>query len=309
MLQAGCEEASGAFERPKHSKLSYFKKAKAMTEAQVQTFWNAHPCGEELVGGIGQDYLEFFNRYDAYRYNELPFMFHCLDAIDFRNKSVLEIGLGLGADSEQIIRRGAKWSGIDLTPTSVARVTKRLELRGLPYSSLIAGTACKLPFDDNSFDIIFSFGVLHHIPDIETAQQEIARVLKPGGRLVCMLYAKYSLNYLLSIAIIRRLALLMLCATGIRTHGKIGEHVENARSMGLFRYLRLNNFIHRNTDGPLNPYSKVYDVAEVKRVFSRFKLVKARKYMMHAPPLPVRWLPLERVLGWCLWCELEKTGE
>jgi SAM-dependent methyltransferase len=275
-----------------------------MDEKSVQTFWDAHPCGEEMVGGVRGDYEEFFRRYDDFRYSESRHLLKCLDEVGFEGKRVLEIGLGLGADSEQIIRRGGISSGVDLTPESASRVATRLKLRKLPHESLVVGSACSLPFPDASFDIVFSHGVLHHIPEIGQAQKEIGRVLKPDGRLVAMLYAKYSLNYLLSIFLLRRLALGAVYVTGARPAGKVGQHLENARSMGLLRYLRMENFTHRNTDGPLNPYAKVYSLREVRREFTRFDVVSAHKQFMHAPPLPVSWLPCGRLLGWHLWVEM-----
>jgi ubiquinone/menaquinone biosynthesis C-methylase UbiE len=56
-----------------------------------------------------------------------------------------------------------------------------------------------LPFADDSFDMVFSHGGLHHVPEIKQAQSEIHRVLRPGGELVIMMYARWSLNYLMSI--------------------------------------------------------------------------------------------------------------
>ena len=175
-----------------------------MDERSVAEFWNAHPCGEAAVGVMDDDFRGFFDRYDAYRYVKEPHILKRLDAIDWRDKRVLEIGLGLGADSEQLIRRGARWSGVDLTQESVDPVATRLAVRGLPYESLeVASPRRSLPFDDDQFDLVFSHGVLHHIPDIDLAQREIARVLKRNGRLIAMLYAKMSLNYLFSIAVAR----------------------------------------------------------------------------------------------------------
>src|SRR4051794_18004504 len=114
-----------------------------MNEAQVQTFWQAHPCGDHQVGGLEQaflgDYEDFFREYDAFRYRREGHILGCLDGIDFHDKKLLEIGLGQGADSEQIIRRGARWSGLDLTAESIARVRTRLELRKLPYDELKQG--------------------------------------------------------------------------------------------------------------------------------------------------------------------------
>jgi SAM-dependent methyltransferase len=97
---------------------------------------------------------------------------------------------------------------VDLTAESVARVRTRLSLRALPYETLTQASVLNLPFAADSFDVVFSHGVLHHVPQIEAAQGEIHRVLRPGGELVIMVYARWSLDYLVSIGLIRRAALL-----------------------------------------------------------------------------------------------------
>ena len=276
-----------------------------MTEQVIRDFWDTHPCGENLVESLGSDHDAFFRRYDAFRYRLEAHILRRLDAIDFKDKHVLEIGLGQGADSEQIIRRGAIWSGLDLTPESISRVSVRLRLRGLPYQRLELGSALSLPFPDDSFDIVFSHGVLDHVPDIVQAQKEIARVLKPGGRLIAMLYARRSLNYLVAISVVRRLAVAILYLGRVQSSGIVGDHIANAKRMGLREYLRMSNFIHANTNGPFNPYSKVYDLATVRKDFPAFQLEKSYQDHMHAPPLPVSFLkPLAGVLGWHLWVHL-----
>ena len=87
------------------------------------------------------------------------------------------------------------------------------------------------------------------------------------------------------------------------------QHLDNAKSMGLLKYLRMDNFIHRNTDGPLNPYAKVYDVELVKKDFQNFTVLRSYKQFMDAPPLPVKFLPFERILGWHLWVHMSKKKE
>ncbi|MEE2752999.1 MAG: class I SAM-dependent methyltransferase [Candidatus Latescibacterota bacterium] len=277
-----------------------------MEESTIASFWDEHPCGQDLITSAPETYLEFFDEYDEYRYRTEGHILKCLDDIEFRGKRVLEVGLGQGADSEQIVRRGARWSGIDVTRASVQRVQARFALRSLKAESLQVGSAVDLPFEDESFDLVYSHGVLHHIPNIFMAQAEISRVLKPEGRLVAMLYAKYSLNYILSIALVRRLALAICYTVGIEPKGKSGEHVRLAREAGLLNYLKMSSFVHRNTDGPLNPYSKVYSLSSVKEDFRGFDLENYHKEFMHAPPLPVGKLPFAPLLGWHLWVNLRK---
>ena len=210
-------------------------------ESEIKNFWQEHPCGAELVGDLGDEsrgeYEQFFARYDEFRYAKEPHILKNLDRIDFDGKRVLEIGLGQGADAEQIVRRGGIYSGVDLTQESVKRVKMRFVLKGLSFETIDHGTALELPFADASFDIVFSHGVLHHIPEIGRAQAEIARVLKPGGKLVAMLYAKWSLNYLLSIFVLRRLGLLAIYGLGVNARGIYGDLIENARTVGIGKYL------------------------------------------------------------------------
>jgi len=286
-----------------------------MDEQAIQTFWQDHACGDAQIGGLHErfrdDYEEFFTGYDNFRYQNERHLPACLDALNVAGKRVLEIGLGEGSDSERLIRSGARWSGVDLTDESIERVRARLTLRNLRHDELRQGSVLALPFADDSFDMVFSHGVLHHVPDIKRAQSEIHRVLRPGGELVIMMYARWSLNYLVSIAVIRRAALLAaypLAKTGVLkpdpARGMLAAHLDNAMKMGLFRYLRLDEFVHHNTDGPANPYALVYDTARVEQDFPSFRVTRTYKRYVHAPPLPVHGLPGETIMGWHLWAHL-----
>jgi SAM-dependent methyltransferase len=290
-----------------------------MDEQTIQRFWQDHACGDGQVGGLHDgfqdDYEEFFTGYDRFRYANERHLPACLDALNVSGKRVLEIGLGQGSDAERLIRRGAIWSGIDLTSESVERVRTRLMLRELPYGELPQGSVLDLPFAGNSFDLVFSHGVLHHVPDIKQGQSEIHRVLRPGGELVIMVYARWSLNYVVSIGLIRRAAILAafpLSRTGILkagpAHGMLAAHLSNAERIGLLRYLRLDEFVHRNTDGPTNPYAVVYDRRRVEHDFPSCQVTRTYKRFMHAPPLPVHRLPGESIMGWHLWVHLAPRG-
>jgi SAM-dependent methyltransferase len=289
-----------------------------MDERTVQDFWQRHACGDALVGGLKErfdgDYEQFFCDYDQFRYSLERHLPACFDALNLSGKRVLEIGLGQGAGSESLIRRGASWSGVDLTAESVERVQTRLILRDLPFDELRQGSVLDLPFGDNTFDMVFSHGVLHHVPEIRQAQKEIHRVLKPGGELVIVMYAHWSLNYLVSITLVRRAALFAaypLAQLGIikAEGGMLGGHLGNARKMGLFRYLRLKEFTHHNTHGPANPYALVYDRKRIAQDFPSFQVTRTYKRFMHASPLPVHGLPGQSLLGWHLRAHLAPANK
>jgi SAM-dependent methyltransferase len=271
-----------------------------MDEQAIKEFWQGHPCGDAQVGGLRDrfhgDYDKFFTDYDQFRYRNERHLPACIEALNVADKKLLEIGLGEGAESERLIRQGAHWSGVDLTAEAVERVRTRLTLRELPYEELRQGSVLDLPFADDSFDMVFSHGVLHHVPEIKQAQSEIHRVLHPGGELVIMMYARWSLNYLVSIALIRRAALLAaypLARAGILSgdpaRGTPAGHLANARERGLARY----------------PVCPVYDRRRIEHDFPSFRVTCTYKRFMHAPPLPVHRLPGETLMGWHLWAHLE----
>jgi SAM-dependent methyltransferase len=282
-----------------------------MDDAAIRDFWEKYPCGDVLVGRLADrydgDHRRFFDAYDKFRYDMEDHIPRCLDEIDFAGKRVLDIGLGQGADSEGIVRRGALWTGLDLTQEAVDRVGARMKLRGLKIEGLHRGTMMAMPFADATFDMIFSHGALPTVPDTRGAQKEFARVLKPGGKLIVMVYAAGSLNYLLAIGVLRRLGLIFLYYTGLRLGGLYDVHVEQAKSQGLWRYLKMENFIHRNTDGPYNPYIRVHWKRDIAREFPDFRVERMHKEFMWAPPLPVKRLSfLAPFMGWHLWVHMEK---
>lgn len=111
---------------------------------------------------------------------------------ELSGKKVLEIGCGLGAHSEMLARAGAELTSIDLSPVSVEATKRRFALKNLKGNIQVAD-AENLPFTDESFDYVWSWGVIHHSPNTVKCAQEITRVLKPGGQLGIMLYHRNSL--------------------------------------------------------------------------------------------------------------------
>jgi ubiquinone/menaquinone biosynthesis C-methylase UbiE len=134
----------------------------------------------------------------AFRYSLQDYMHQAFRFADYSGKTVLEIGCGAGIDSAEFARNGAKVISSDLTRAGTELTRDLLTESGLP-GDIIQSDAKALPFRDHSFDCVYSFGVLHHFPQIETALAEIYRVLKPGGQVMVMLYHRDSLLYAYSI--------------------------------------------------------------------------------------------------------------
>jgi len=157
---------------------------------QVHDFWNDAACGEKLL--LPSFDIKGFKAQSAERYRLEPYILSFADFAGSEGLHVLEIGLGLGSDHERFACAGAKLHGLDLTPHSVDVTRRRLEMQGL-VSELRVGDAEALPYADGSFDIVYSWGVIHHSPNTAQAAREILRVLKPGGSFRVMVYQTYSL--------------------------------------------------------------------------------------------------------------------
>ena len=103
-------------------------------------------------------------------------------------KKVLEIGCGMGFHSELMARAGAKVTAIDLSPTSVEATTTRFKVKKLTAQAIMQADAENLSFDDNYFDFVWSWGVIHHSSRTVKIVREISRVLKPEGQCRVMVY-------------------------------------------------------------------------------------------------------------------------
>ena len=161
---------------------------------QARAQWSSDPAGAFVVEGeLGS--AESFQAVERYRYREQPWMHDTFRFERFAGKRVLEIGVGLGTDLLQFARSGAETTGIDLTPKSVEMTRKRFEQEGL-HADLHAMDAEALEFPEASFDVVYSFGVLHHVPSTERALAEARRVLRPGGQFLGALYSRESFSYL-----------------------------------------------------------------------------------------------------------------
>ena len=159
--------------------------------AEAQAQWGHDPAGSSHAGDAELGTPESFRNVERQRYIEQPWMHRTFRYERYSGQRVLEIGVGLGTDHLQFARAGAKTTGIDLTPRCIELTAERIEQEGLE-SDLRVMDAERLEFEDDSFDAVYSFGVLHHVPSTERAFQEVRRVLKPGGVFLGGLYSRES---------------------------------------------------------------------------------------------------------------------
>ena len=108
-----------------------------------------------------------------------------LGPAEVRGRLVLDAGVGAGRYSEVMARWGAEVVGVDLTRAVDAAAQN---LRGLPTAHLVQADIFALPFRDETFDVAYSIGVLHHTPDTATAFRRVAATVKKGGHLAVYLY-------------------------------------------------------------------------------------------------------------------------
>ena len=158
----------------------------------VHDYWNKASCGTEHTQQ--EKYTKaYFEEIEAFRYSIEPEIFSFAQFTRFRDKNILEVGVGAGTDFIQWVRAGAHAHGIDLTQEAITNVKHRLEIYGLQAKELQVADAELLPYPDNFFDCVYSWGVIHHSPDTVTCLQEIIRVTKPGGNIKVMIYNRHSL--------------------------------------------------------------------------------------------------------------------
>jgi 2-polyprenyl-3-methyl-5-hydroxy-6-metoxy-1,4-benzoquinol methylase len=189
-----------------------------MTQEQVRAWWNrntmSYDVDEPIAAETGSPeyFRELDSRVFAPRVLRLtrgpdgrPFS-RFVPFEDLAGKDVLEVGCGSGFAVQLFAEAGARVTAVDLTDWAVATTRARLDAFGLD-GEVQRGDGEDLPFPDASFDLVFSWGVIHHSSDMEAALRELVRVCRPGGRLVLMVYNRRSLFFAVYRALARFLPL------------------------------------------------------------------------------------------------------
>ena len=240
-------------------------------------FWATYQPGFRATEHeIGTE--RFFEDVQRDRYALEPHIPEVVRFSHWGNRDVLEAGCGIGTDAVQFVRAGARYTGIDFSRTAVDLARRRFELAQL-QGSFVQGSITELPFPDRSFDLVYSNGVIHHMPETERAVGEFYRVLRPGGCALVMVYHRDSFNYRFTILVLRRfLAGLLALPGAVRAVAALTHEpwdvLEGHRRLLAEHgaaYLRDRQlFLSHNTDGPGNPLSKVYSRADARWLFARF---------------------------------------
>lgn len=159
---------------------------------EVHSYWNKQSCGTQF-SDKDKYTKEYYEEIEKDRYSKEPEIVEFARFHEGKGKKVLEVGVGAATDFLQWAKNGAELYGIDLTEEAIGHATHRLELYGLKPKELKVSDAENQPFDNDSFDLVYSWGVIHHSPDTPKAFKEIIRVLKPGGKARIMVYNRKSI--------------------------------------------------------------------------------------------------------------------
>jgi len=157
----------------------------------IQSWWNREACGSQFATAEKFS-AQYFAEIEEKRYRLEPYIHSFAQFTCFRGKKVLEVGVGAGTDFVQWIRSGAVAYGVDLTTEAILHTSRRLELESLQAVDLCLGDVEHLNYPDDFFDLVYSWGVIHHTSNPNQALSEIVRVTSRGGRIKIMLYHRHS---------------------------------------------------------------------------------------------------------------------
>jgi glycosyltransferase involved in cell wall biosynthesis/ubiquinone/menaquinone biosynthesis C-methylase UbiE len=262
-------------------------------KAQVHRQWDSEPAGSHAVKDAAPHTREWFLKAERYRYGTYaPWMRATMEFDAHRGHEVLEIGGGMGTDLAQFAQNGARVTDVDLSSGHLKLAKENFAARGLDGRFFVQD-AESLVFDDNSFDLVYSNGVIHHTPNSYQVVREMWRVLKPGGRVIVMVYAENSIYYWRN----------LVWSIGINV-GQLRKY-----SMGEI----MSRSVERNDHIAARPLVKVYTRERLCDLFSDFIDVELSQQQLAGDEAPriARWLPqstLNAMFGWNLIIKARKPS-
>jgi ubiquinone/menaquinone biosynthesis C-methylase UbiE len=270
----------------------------------TRRYWDAHPIATDSVPHPRGTRESFDAIFEGWERCMDPRRLAFLDAC--AGKRVLEVGCGIAIDGRYLASHGARYQAVDLSRESLRLAAAHFAMKAL-RGGFANADATRLPFADGSFDVVMSIGVLHHVPDMESACREVVRVTRPGGTVRVMLYNRHSYHFLLVDRVVRPLIwLLQKLPFGARLAGfaprKFREIDAICRRHGFDRQrvLSASTDWSQPGEGNFNPLSYFVSVGDVRRLFAG--LTEFRFYRTDLKYFPIPWLrvPVERRFGFFL---------
>ena len=239
----------------------------------VREYWERHPAGYDEIKHLEQDPLAFLEERDRRTRILSPKVAEKYRMYLAKDNETLDIGCGQGYNAQELVRHGARLTAIDLTRKGIELISQRFRLRGLRGDFVLADSQ-HLPFVDGAFGFIHSSGVLHHIPNIESAVEEIHRVLGPGGKASIMVYNQSSWGYWYRIRFRLRVLMTLLFLLPRRVREFAIRRRPHLEKYVLTHWPSTSDVLNAGTDfgGVENPLSRVFTRRSASKLFHRFKI-------------------------------------
>jgi SAM-dependent methyltransferase len=241
-------------------------------------FWE-ELCGTNLARELGvTDASEAsLARFDEAYFELYPYLLGYFPPEAVEGRRLLEIGLGYGTLGERLARLGAHYHGLDVAAAPVAMLRSRLaRVPGARPDQVVQGSALDLPFEDGSFDHVVSIGCLHITGDLFGAIAECRRVLRPGGRLVMMVYN-------------RRSARRVLLRPVLSARHRLVSGAPTAEET-------LRYFYDGHADGEATPHTDFVSVGELRGLLSGFRDVRIERRSIDRIPLGPLEIPRQGLM-------------
>lgn len=218
---------------------------------KVRSFWDARPCNiRHSTQPVGT--REYFDEVERRKYFVESHIPDFAEFSKWAGKRVLEIGCGIGTDTINFARAGARVTAVDLSPKSLELAQQRANVYALGERiRFCCGDIEELDqfVPVEPYDLVYSFGVIHHTPHPERAIEQIKKYIAPDGELRLMVYSKvsYKLFWIM-------------------------------RQEGVWDMGRLGELIARNSEAQTGcPVTYTYTFDELKSLLHRFRVLDIRK--------------------------------
>lgn len=168
------------------------KSIKKPNLSDVRVFWDSRPCNiRHSSKPVGSK--EYFEEVDKRRYFVEPHILNFIESKNWKGKKVLEIGCGIGTDTAVLARAGALVTATELSEKSLEIAKQRFGVSNLTAQFYLAdGEAMSKVVPIEPYELVYSFGVIHHSPHPEKIISEIKKYMNSQSELRIMLYSKYS---------------------------------------------------------------------------------------------------------------------
>lgn len=280
-----CRNCGTHFKINKHEEFPILlPKHMATKKIDIKEYWDKNPMayfseakGIKFFNELTRKFRKWTSPFGQDEKNEKIFS-KVINYDSLKNKRVLEVGCGLGTMTEEFAREQSKIIGLDITPKGAYITKKRLNTFNLDGHSVNAD-AENLPFKNEYFNFVFSWGVIHHTPNTQQAINEMYRVLKKNGIAKLMLYHKRSIHYYVNILL--KFGLLK------------GEKFKLTQTELISKYT--DNHDPEKKGAPL---TKLYTKNEVEQMFKRFSKIEVRidGFRGEIENQPAKFLPLLKYL-------------